>query len=538
MTIHSTTDTNTADEPSHEEHTREEQSPGEQSPGEQSHEAARQDEQAPLAPATEEASSEESVSEESVSEGSVSEGSVSEELSPEEPVSEAPASNQPVSEEATSVGPASEAPAQEDSASEISASREPAPPGSTPKESAPQREDKPGAGQKIKTQALYADPEAELAVLAPLVQGLSERQTVEINALGNRLGEVRKQLPDNADQAKARGAELHLAMVDLLARNKTHQEAMSAKAVVAIEALKEALEAGNSDASLAAWDKCQAALSPLSGKLRNAVQKQLNEHRTRYQELKDWKLFASAEKKKELIAAMQLLLDSDTQGGERAKAISAAHQEWKSLGRSQQNESLWKKFKKLSDLAYAPCKDHFKQRKGALAENYTQRLALCDSLEADLSRLSDSPVASAEERQSLSTEVAKIVNAAEERWKSTAPVDQSKIKELQKRYYAVLNALRKMRREAGQENAKLKQEAIAAAEALAAWVRRTGDPLTLEESWSGFRDLSPDDRPILGPDPRVPGLHWCCGLGGHGMTLSLGLGRAAASAVARCASSP
>ena len=70
-----------------------------------------------------------------------------------------------------------------------------------------------------------------------------------------------------------------------------------------------------------------------------------------------------------------------------------------------------------------------------------------------------------------------------------------------------------------------------AAEALAAWVRRTGDPLTLEESWSGFRDLSPDDRPILGPDPRVPGLHWCCGLGGHGMTLSLGLGRAAASAV-------
>ena len=67
-----------------------------------------------------------------------------------------------------------------------------------------------------------------------------------------------------------------------------------------------------------------------------------------------------------------------------------------------------------------------------------------------------------------------------------------------------------------------------AARALAAWIR---GPVALERSWSGFRDLSPDDRPILGPDSRLPGLHWCCGLGGHGMTLSLGLGRAAATAV-------
>ncbi len=70
-----------------------------------------------------------------------------------------------------------------------------------------------------------------------------------------------------------------------------------------------------------------------------------------------------------------------------------------------------------------------------------------------------------------------------------------------------------------------------ATEAVAGWVRRPGAALPLERGWSGFRDLSPDDRPILGPDPRLGGLHWCCGLGGHGMTLSLGLGRAAASAI-------
>jgi len=51
------------------------------------------------------------------------------------------------------------------------------------------------------------------------------------------------------------------------------------------------------------------------------------------------------------------------------------------------------------------------------------------------------------------------------------------------------------------------------------------------EAWTGFRDLSPDDRPVLGADARLEGLHWCAGVGGHGFTLSLGAGRAFADAL-------
>ena len=47
----------------------------------------------------------------------------------------------------------------------------------------------------------------------------------------------------------------------------------------------------------------------------------------------------------------------------------------------------------------------------------------------------------------------------------------------------------------------------------------------LVRTWSGYRDLTPDDRPVLGPDHRVDGLHWCAGLGGHGMTIGLAAGR-------------
>ena len=352
-----------------------------------------------------------------------------------------------------------------------------------------------------KTQPIYADPIAELSVLAPLIKALTAKQTTEINSLGNRLGEIRKQLPADASLAKDRGQELHAQMVALLASNKAHQEEMSSKANAYIEELKIALEGGHSDASLSAWDKIQSALIPLSGKLRNGVQKQLNEHRTRYQELKDWKLFASAEKKKELIAAMQLLIESEIQGAERAKAISAAHQEWKTLGRSQQNESLWKKFKKLSDEAYAPCKDHFKQRKQSLVENFANRVALCTQLEADLERLSASEkndgasVQSEEDikaaQQKQSAEIGAIITAAEKRWKETAPVEQTKIKELQKRYYGLLNALRKVRREASQENAKRKQDAIAQAEALAASEDRGEAMRAAKELQRQWKEIGP-----------------------------------------------
>ena len=44
-------------------------------------------------------------------------------------------------------------------------------------------------------------------------------------------------------------------------------------------------------------------------------------------------------------------------------------------------------------------------------------------------------------------------------------------------------------------------------------------------AWAGLRTLSPDRRPIVGPDPRAPGLFWCAGLGGHGICASLGLRR-------------
>jgi D-arginine dehydrogenase len=46
--------------------------------------------------------------------------------------------------------------------------------------------------------------------------------------------------------------------------------------------------------------------------------------------------------------------------------------------------------------------------------------------------------------------------------------------------------------------------------------------------WSGLRTLTADERFAIGPDPDLAGLHWVAGLGGHGMTSGLEVGRLAA----------
>jgi len=47
--------------------------------------------------------------------------------------------------------------------------------------------------------------------------------------------------------------------------------------------------------------------------------------------------------------------------------------------------------------------------------------------------------------------------------------------------------------------------------------------------WTGLRTFAPDRRPMIGPDPGLPGLSWCAGLGGFGVSAGVAAGEAAAA---------
>lgn len=67
-----------------------------------------------------------------------------------------------------------------------------------------------------------------------------------------------------------------------------------------------------------------------------------------------------------------------------------------------------------------------------------------------------------------------------------------------------------------------------AAEKVSRWFPALGRP-AWRQGWTGLRTFAPDRRPMLGPDPALPGLHWCAGLGGFGVSCGLAAGEAVAA---------
>ncbi len=60
----------------------------------------------------------------------------------------------------------------------------------------------------------------------------------------------------------------------------------------------------------------------------------------------------------------------------------------------------------------------------------------------------------------------------------------------------------------------------------------------IHRAWSGLRTFAPDRRFLVGWDPLNPRLFWVAGLGGHGMTSGLAVGRLAAELLDRPAPHP
>ena len=311
------------------------------------------------------------------------------------------------------------------------------------------------------------EPKKNKKVEIPLVEPSIEFETVEKEALQlsykntSRLFEIRSQL--RKLQARLAGAETNLnvkidglqaKIAEKIIKNNDYQEQLRTKTEELLVSLAEALEAGNSERATQYWDKIQGSISNTANQVRAELLKKSSTYKEKFIELRDSKILASTEKKKELIVQMQHMIDSKTHASDRSKNISKMHKEWKFLGRSSQNEQLWKEFKKLSDLAYEPCKGYFKERKQQMAENLLKRREICELLEAEHKQLLES------DSEPEVSKLNKILSNTEKDWKAYAPIEQSKIRSLQKRFYEAINQLRKLRKSKLSASAKLKQELV------------------------------------------------------------------------------
>lgn len=317
------------------------------------------------------------------------------------------------------------------------------------------------AEETDKTSAPAVEPKVEFAATKEEAIKLSYKNTNRLFEIRSQLRKLQARLADTETELAGAIAELQAGIAEKITKNNEYQEQLRIKTEELLSTLAEALESGNSETATQCWDKIQGNISNTANQVRAELLKKSNVHKEKIIELRDWKIFAATEKKKELITQMQHLSESKMHASDRSKNISKMHKEWKSLGRSSQNEQLWKEFKKVSDQAYEPCKEYFKERKQLMAENLLNRRAICDSLEAEHKTILD-----AGSEADLS-KLNKLLGEAEKNWKLFAPIEQSKIKSLQKRFYATVNQLRKLRKKELSVSGKLKQELIGQAQELA-----------------------------------------------------------------------
>ncbi|MFT7470668.1 MAG: exonuclease SbcC [Kiritimatiellia bacterium] len=315
--------------------------------------------------------------------------------------------------------------------------------------------EKPEKAEKIeKVDVPLVEPSIEFDAAEKETVKLSYKNTARLFEIRSQLRKLQARLTDTDTALAAKIENLQTGIAEKITKNNDYQEQLKAKTEELLISLAEALEAGNSENATQCWDKIQGNISNTANQVRAELLKKSNVHKEKIIELRDWKIFASTEKKKELIVQMQHLIDSKMHASDRSKNISKMHKEWKALGRSSQNEQLWKEFKKLSDQAYEPCKEYFKERKQLMVQNLLKRREICESLEAEHKLLQE-----ADDEPDIS-KLNKLLSDSEKDWKSYAPIEQSKIKGLQKRFYETVNQLRKLRKSKLSVSAKQKQELV------------------------------------------------------------------------------
>lgn len=54
----------------------------------------------------------------------------------------------------------------------------------------------------------------------------------------------------------------------------------------------------------------------------------------------------------------------------------------------------------------------------------------------------------------------------------------------------------------------------------------------VRRAWAGLRTSTPDDTPVIGPDPDAPGFCWLAGLGGYGIQTAPAAGALLAALIA------
>lgn len=200
-----------------------------------------------------------------------------------------------------------------------------------------------------------------------------------------------------------------------------------------LHALRQAVNARRLKEANHVWQRLEKALENQPDA---AALQQANTLKEKLDELRDWQAFATHPKKNELCVRMEMLVATPlSHPEEQANAIQALHDEWHALmsGNQAADQTLWDRFKLVSDQAYDHCRDYFRALDAKRAAMLVKRQELVSQLDAFLAGQSADTADAATLWQ--------VRRQAPGDWQALSPVRFTDAREVNQRFHRLLKQM-------------------------------------------------------------------------------------------------
>jgi hypothetical protein len=174
---------------------------------------------------------------------------------------------------------------------------------------------------------------------------------------------------------------------------------------------------------------------PAAPALPASLSRQLLQLDEKLNELKQWKDYAVAPKRLELIAEMEALIGSTEPPKALADRIKHLQQEWRTIGKGIVSEAPeeWERFQQASQAAYQPCREHFEAQAKLRQQNLDNRKAVLERLIAfEATQNGDNP-----DWRLL----ASVLSDAPKEWRRYFPVDREAGRAIQEEFEGSMGRL-------------------------------------------------------------------------------------------------
>ncbi|HWG71467.1 MAG TPA: DUF349 domain-containing protein [Steroidobacteraceae bacterium] len=282
------------------------------------------------------------------------------------------------------------------------------------------------------------------------------RQVIEAHA--RRLSE---QAAEASQQAALRTAQQQAdALAAEEARRRDEAAALAAEEAAAQRAAEEQAHAARQAAEALALRQLGGLMAKASGALRDGntgraaglrraieeklptvpavpayIAGQVHQLDAKLSELKQWKDYAVAPKRAELILEMEALIGSSEEPKALADRIKQLQEDWKTIsqGLVSDSEADWQRFHQASVTAYQPCREYFEAQSAQRKANAAKRLSI-------LERLQNFETAQSGEHPDWRA-VAAVLREARAEWRRCSPVDRAAAIAVQEQFDASLGRL-------------------------------------------------------------------------------------------------